>query len=177
MLHRAFARAEERSLITRNPAALAEKPKPKAHEMNPWTAEEMSRFLAAAEGDRLYGAFVLMATGGLRPGEALGLKWADVDLDRGVLSVRRALVLVGNTPTISEPKRRQGVARSRSRARYPGCFSLGLPTHPCRPSGLPLALLALFLHLGRFGSRNGWPSHAKHLVGGCRRGDLNPHAL
>jgi integrase len=36
MLHRAFSRAEQRSLIARNPAALAEKPKPKAHEMNPW---------------------------------------------------------------------------------------------------------------------------------------------
>lgn len=104
MLHRALARAEQRSLIARNPAALAERPKPKTHEMSPWSAKETARFLEAADGERLYVAFVLMATAGLRRGEALGLKWADIDLDRGILSVRRALVLVGNTPMISEPK-------------------------------------------------------------------------
>jgi integrase len=49
-----------------------------------------------------------MATAGLRRGEALGAKWTDLDLERGVLSVRRALVLVGNKPTISEPKTEAG---------------------------------------------------------------------
>ncbi|MGZ8641782.1 MAG: hypothetical protein ACXWYF_10085 [Actinomycetota bacterium] len=66
---------------------LAEKPKAKRHEINPWAAEETTRFLEAAEGDRLHAAFVLMATAGLRRGEALGVKLADIDLDRGVLSV------------------------------------------------------------------------------------------
>jgi integrase len=108
MLHRALESAVQRSLIARNPASLAEKPKPKTHEINPWTAAETARFLGAAEGDRLYAAFMLMATAGLRRGEALGLVWSDLDLERAALSVRRALVLVGNVPTMSEPKTEAG---------------------------------------------------------------------
>lgn len=104
MLHRALERAVQRSLIARNPASLAEKPRPKQHEMNPWTAEETARFLRAAGRDRLYPVFLLMATTGLRRGEALGLKWSDLDLARGIASIQRALVLVGSEPTFSSPK-------------------------------------------------------------------------
>jgi integrase len=102
MLHRALAQAVKRKLISRNPAAVVEKPK--RHEINPWTAEETSTFLAAAEGDRLYAAFLLMATAGVRRGEALGPTWADLNFTNATLSIRRALVLVDNVPTISEPK-------------------------------------------------------------------------
>ncbi|MET1011433.1 MAG: site-specific integrase, partial [Actinomycetota bacterium] len=108
MLHRALERAVQRSLIARNPARLAEKPKPKRHEIKPWSASETAQFLSAAEGDRLHAAFVLMATAGLRRGEALGLAWRDLDLDQGTASVRRALVLVGNVPTFNEPKTNAG---------------------------------------------------------------------
>jgi integrase len=110
MLHKALERATRRTppLLSRNPASLAEKPKPRRHELEPWTAEETGRFLAAAEGDRLSAAFGLMAMTGLRRGEALGLRWADVELDRGRLSIRRALVLAGNVPTFSEPKTEAG---------------------------------------------------------------------
>lgn len=104
MLHRALARAEQRALIARNPAALAEKPKPRRRELHPWTADETGRFLNASEGDRLHAAFVVMAMAGLRRGEVLGLRWADLDLDRATISVRRALVLVGHAPTFHEPK-------------------------------------------------------------------------
>jgi integrase len=92
------------ALIARNPAVPAEKPKPKVREIHPWSAEETARFLEAAQGDRLYAAFVLMATVGMRRGETLGVRWDDLDLDRGALSIRRALVLVGNKPSFSEPK-------------------------------------------------------------------------
>jgi integrase len=104
MLHRALAQAVKRKLMSRNPASIVEKPKPKRHEINPWTAEETSRFLAAAEGHRLYPAFLLMASVGLRRGEALGPRWDDLNFATGTLAVRRALVLVDNVPTISEPK-------------------------------------------------------------------------
>jgi integrase len=108
MLHRALERAVALNLIPRNPAALAEKPKPKRPEIHPWTAEETERFLRASESDRLHAAFLLLATTGLRRGEALGLRWSDVTLDRASLSVQRALVLVGSAPTLSEPKTAAG---------------------------------------------------------------------
>ena len=49
-----------------------------------------------------------MATTALRRGEALGLKWSDLSLDRASVSVQRALVLAGNVPTLSEPKTAAG---------------------------------------------------------------------
>ncbi len=48
--------------------------------------------------------WVLLLTTGLRRGEALGLKWSDLDLDAGRLSVRRTLVAVGYDVKWSEPK-------------------------------------------------------------------------
>lgn len=42
-------------------------------------------------GDRLEARWVIAIALGLRQGEALGLRWSDVDLDEGVLHVRRAL--------------------------------------------------------------------------------------
>jgi integrase len=63
--------------------------------------------LEAAEDHRLGALFVLMLTLGLRRGEALGLAWDDVDLDRRYLTVRQAVkyengkVVVGDVKTAS----------------------------------------------------------------------------
>lgn len=60
-----------------------------------WTPAQLGAFLDAAEGDRLYALFHLIAHRGLRRGEACGLGWSDVDLDAGRLTVRRQLVQLG----------------------------------------------------------------------------------
>jgi integrase len=49
----------------------------------------------------------LLAATGLRRGEALGLKWEDVDLDAGALRVRHNAVMVGSEVVIGEPKLRR----------------------------------------------------------------------
>jgi integrase len=110
MLHRALDAALRRTppLIARNPAVHAEKPKPRRYELRPWSAEETATFLNAAVGDRLAAAFWLMASAGVRRGETLGLMWRDLDLDRGTASIRRALVLAGSKPVMSEPKTEAG---------------------------------------------------------------------
>jgi integrase len=60
-------------------------------------AEDVGRLLAAVReiGDEsnrpnLYPFFALLAYTGLRRGEALGLRWADVDLDRRMITVRHS---------------------------------------------------------------------------------------
>ena len=78
--------------------------------MKTWTADELSRFLDFVTEDRLYAAWVLAATTGMRRGEVLGLRWSDVDLDAPRLSVRQTLVSVAyetkfSAPTKFEPKR------------------------------------------------------------------------
>lgn len=64
-----------------------------------WTAEQLQAFLASVSGDRLYAAWHLVATTGMRRAELLGLRWADVDLDEGVAHVGRQTVTVaGDKP-------------------------------------------------------------------------------
>ncbi|SDH03657.1 tyrosine-type recombinase/integrase [Klenkia brasiliensis] len=65
-------------------------------EMQAWTAGELSRFLRWAEGrdPDMALAWRLLAYTGMRRGEALALRWRDVDLDAGRLAVRRSVGVV-----------------------------------------------------------------------------------
>lgn len=55
------------------------------------TQEQVETFFEAAQGDRFEALFVVAVFAGPRPGELLGLKWEDLDLDRGAASIRRAV--------------------------------------------------------------------------------------
>jgi integrase len=57
-----------------------------------------------ARGDRLETLYVLAISTGLRQGELLGLRWDDIDLDGGILSVRRILSRSKGGPRFTEPK-------------------------------------------------------------------------
>ena len=61
--------------------------------------------LEAASGDRLEALYVLAIHNGMREGEHLGLKWDDVDLERDVLRLRRALVREGGKVKLGDLKR------------------------------------------------------------------------
>lgn len=52
-----------------------------------WTASQTARFLHATREHRLYAAFHLIALRGLRRAETAGLRWCDLDLERGLLMV------------------------------------------------------------------------------------------
>jgi integrase len=52
--------------------------------------------------------YVLAVHTGLRLGELLGLKWSDIDLDRGTLQVRRILSAAKEGPRFTTPKSNQG---------------------------------------------------------------------
>lgn len=69
-----------------------------------WTPAQLGAFLDAATDDRQYAMFHLIAHRGLRRGEACGLRWVDVDLDAGQLTVAKQLVVLGWTPTEDDPK-------------------------------------------------------------------------
>lgn len=71
---------------------------------DPWTADELASFLAAARGGRLEAAWHLAVLAGLRAGELLALRWADVDLDRARLEVRDAVVGVPYTAIKPSPE-------------------------------------------------------------------------
>jgi integrase len=97
-------------LVNVNVADRAKPPRPKAKEskeLKSWTADELRRFLELVEGHRLEAAWHLAALTGMRRAEVLGLRWRDLDMDAGRVSVRQALVSVGYEIVISTPKTHQ----------------------------------------------------------------------
>jgi integrase len=94
-LGRALDKAVKWNLITRNPADGADKPQLTRPKMKTWTREELSTFLALTEADRLYPLWRVLAMTGMRRGEALGLRWSDVDMESGTLSIQRSRTQAG----------------------------------------------------------------------------------
>lgn len=60
-------------------------------QVRPLTLEQIQHLLAVVEGHRLEALFKLALATGMRRGEILGLKWQDIDLERGKLQIRRVL--------------------------------------------------------------------------------------
>jgi integrase len=104
----ALGQAVKWGLTGRNVAALTEAPRIERHEFQIFTPEQARQFLEAACGARLEALYTVALSLGLRQGEALGLRWQDVDLDGGVLHVRVALQRRLNVaPRLVEPKTRR----------------------------------------------------------------------
>jgi integrase len=105
-LHKALSQAVSDGLVPRN-AADVKAPRPVPKEMRPLSEAEARMLLEAARGDRFEALYVLAITTGLRRGELLGLRWDDVDLERGMLRVGRALVREGGRHAVGETKTRR----------------------------------------------------------------------
>jgi integrase len=108
LLHKALADAVRWGNLGRNPADRAEPPRPRTAEMKVWDLTQLRRFLTRVETNRLGPIWLLMATTGMRRGEVLGLRWADVDLDGGRISIVQTHVLVDRLVVVSEPKTAKG---------------------------------------------------------------------
>ena len=91
LLHNCLEQAVAERLILTNPAQGCKLPQLEKKEMKILPQEKIGMYLAEAERRGLLAAFYLELTTGLRRGELLGLKWTDVDLDRGVLKIQRAI--------------------------------------------------------------------------------------
>ena len=101
-LHKALEQAVLDGLVPRNVSGGVKAPQVRKEEIKPLSPTQVRALLAAARGERLEGLYVLAIHTGLRQGELLGLKWTDVDLDAGKLSVQRSLDADG---TFNPPKR------------------------------------------------------------------------
>jgi integrase len=108
ILVQVFRLAEQRRIITWNPARLAYLPPidatVKPRDVVTLDAEQTRALLAAARGHRLE-VFVAMAvTLGMRPGELGALQWADLDLDASTVTVHQALKWTPTGPAIGTTK-------------------------------------------------------------------------
>jgi integrase len=106
VVHRALRDAVRWDLVSRNVAESADPPRVAAPTVTAWTAENVAAFLDATVDDRLGPLWVLLAETGMRRGEALALRWSDVDLAARTANVVRTASLVGKRVTFTEPKTR-----------------------------------------------------------------------
>lgn len=86
--------AVQRHLIARNPAwRMTPYPVDGEEEHEPhlrcWSPEQLQRFLESVADDPLFALWHVFAAYGLRRGEALALRWGDVDLEAGRMTIRR----------------------------------------------------------------------------------------
>jgi integrase len=156
ILRNALNRAIRWDYIQRNPAANVDGPRTPQQEIQPFSREEAQRFLKVIKGNRLEALYTVALTMGLRQGEALGLRWSDVDLDLGYIRINRQLQRVNHKYELVEPK----TIRSRRHLAVPGAIIHALRTHKerqdverdaarrrwhdtnlvfCRPDGYPLS--------------------------------------
>lgn len=110
VLHRACRDAVRWGRLTVNPANVADPPKASAEydELVVWSAGQLAAFLASVCSDRLFALWRLLAMTGMRRGEVLALRWDDLDMEAGQLSIRRALMPVNGVARICEPKTKRG---------------------------------------------------------------------
>lgn len=102
-LHTALKQAVRWRLIATNPAADATPPSVPFKQARGYTKDEIARLMAAAQGDpEAYCAMAILLTTGLRRSELLGLALDAIDLDEGLLSVRRVVVEVRSTAILRD---------------------------------------------------------------------------
>jgi integrase len=148
ILMRALTVAVREGKLARNVADMVDRPKLDRGEYVPLSLDEISRIIRAAADDPLESRWLAALVLGLRQGEALGLRWSDVDLDAGTMTIRQALQRVtGQGRVFVEPKSRASrrtlpipetvLASLRAyREKHPAsrglvwCQANGLPTDP-----------------------------------------------
>jgi integrase len=161
VLRRALGQAERWGLVARNVARLVVPPTAERPDVQPLTIEQARQLIAAARGDRLEALYTVAVAIGLRQGEALGLRWQDIDLDRGLLTVARQLQRIDGTLVLTEPK----TARSRRTLQLPAVAIEALRAHKRRQLEARLAAGPAWQDSGLvFTTAIGTPLDARNVV-------------
>jgi integrase len=145
----ALGHAVRLKLIPSNPAMAVAKPKVPAKEMRCLTDRQAKELLDAAKGQNVYPLLVLALATGCRQGELLGLKWDDIDLKAGALTLRRSLSQTKAGFVLKEPK----TAASRRTISLPDFALVVLTEH--KAAQLKAGLLAAPVFCTRTGNHLG----------------------
>ena len=133
MLRAALGKAENWNLIARNPAGGKRVTTPRAekHEVLALSPQEAQAIVAAFRGHPFEALVYTALATGLRQGELLGRRWADVALETGTLTVRYQLQRIAGKPvlTLPLPRLTAGV-EWRGDRREAGRAAIPLPRSP-----------------------------------------------
>jgi len=140
VLRRALDYAVRDGLVRRNVATAIDRPTVAHREAAVLSPAKAQALLETARGQRLYALFAVAMAAGLRRGEALALRWSDVDLDAGTLRVSRTLSRTAAGLVFTEPK----TARSRRTIPLPAALVEELRGHRARQLAERLAAGSLW---------------------------------
>jgi integrase len=105
VLSSALKEAMQLGILRHNPVTGTRRPPVVVKDVATWSEDEVRAFIAQLADEPLWDALYRLAiTTGMRPGEIRALTWKDVDLDAGILTVKRTMtrdeehhVVVGKT--------------------------------------------------------------------------------
>jgi integrase len=109
ILHRCFDVGVLWGKLTENPCDRVVRPKYQIPVKSVWTREQLQVFLNSSKDHWLYPLWLLIVSTGCRLGEMLALRWSDVDLESGKMTVSRSVVWVQGEPVFSSPKTQAGI--------------------------------------------------------------------
>jgi integrase len=92
VLNQALAQAIEWGIVTRNICSVVKRPSIGKRPATVWSRDEWSAFLELAKADTLAPLWYFLAVEGMRRGEALGLRWSDVNWERGTVHIAQSVV-------------------------------------------------------------------------------------
>jgi integrase len=156
----ALGQALKWGLVARNVATLVDKPRALKYEIQPITPEQARQFLEAIKGNRLEALFTVALSLGLRRGEALGLRWQDIDFEKRTLRVHQSLARINKGLVLSEPKTKG----SRRILDLPKTLAVRLKEHKTRQLEERMAAGSRWIETGLvFTSGIGTPIDPRHV--------------
>ena len=154
-LSQALSHAVRLGVLFKNPARQVKPPRPPSREIKILDKNEMTTLINAAKGVGLYVPVLVAVTTGMRRGELLALRWSDIDLRAGALTVNQSIERIKGRVEFKSPKTRTsrrtitlpaitvGALRKHYRVQLEERLKLGLGRDPrglvfARPDGQPM---------------------------------------
>lgn len=109
VLRKSLGAALKLEMIHRNPAAYVELPRSGRQKREVPDNDGLAGLVSAAKGTPYYATMVLSVTTGMRVGEICGLKWSDIDFERGIITVQRTASYFGGKVHLADPKTRNAI--------------------------------------------------------------------
>ena len=108
VVSKALADALDAGVVQRNAASAVKLPQVQKRAPRAWSAEQLGMFLEEVGSDRHAALWRFLALTGCRRGEALGLRWADVDLKAGTATLTNQRTIAGGSIVEGAPKTAAG---------------------------------------------------------------------